>query len=343
MLHRLPQATSEAEPDMVDENANTHTTPIFLVGADPKTPAAGSSQLDLSIIIPAYNEEDSVRPLYDAIMAAVPPLGLAFEVIIIDDGSTDDTFARCAAIAERDPRVRVIKLRRNAGQTPAMVAGIDHAEGRILITMDADLQNDPADIPLLLREIERGHNVVVGWRQKRQDKFLSRKLPSMIANWIIARATGIDVKDNGCTLKAFRAELIRNVPLYSEMHRFIPAMASISGARVAQVKVRHHPRRFGQSKYGISRIYKVCLDLIAIRMLIAFSRRPMFSFMTGAAAFGALALLCSAVAFWEALSPAYESTVVSMGLAFLFGSLALFLALAGFISSLVHQTLTSDG
>jgi glycosyltransferase involved in cell wall biosynthesis len=329
---------------MVDANEATRTTtPIRLVGVDREAPAAKPPQLDLSIIIPAYNEEDSVHPLYDGIMAAVPPLGLAFEVILIDDGSTDGTFARCAAIAESDPRVRVIKLRRNAGQTPAMVAGIDHAEGRILITMDADLQNDPADIPLLLREIERGHNIVVGWRQKRQDKFLSRKLPSVIANWIIAKATGIDVKDNGCTLKAFQADLIRNVPLYSEMHRFIPAMASTAGARVAQVKVRHHPRRFGQSKYGISRIYKVCLDLIAIRMLIAFARRPMFCFMTGAAAFGALAVLWSAVAVWEAFSPAYESTVVSMGIAFLFGSLGLFLALAGFIGSLVHQTLAANG
>jgi glycosyltransferase involved in cell wall biosynthesis len=328
---------------MVDANEGTRARPIFLVGADREAPAAPCAELDLSIIIPAYNEEDSVGPLYEAIMAAVPPLGLTFEVILIDDGSTDSTFARCAAIAEGDPRVRVIKLRRNAGQTPAMVAGIDHAEGRILITMDADLQNDPADIPLLLQEIERGHNIVVGWRQKRQDKLISRKVPSVVANWIIARATGIAVRDNGCTLKAFHADLIRNVPLYSEMHRFIPAMASTAGARVAQVKVRHHPRRFGQSKYGISRIYKVCLDLIAIRMLIAFARRPMFCFMTGAAAFGALALVWSAVAVWEAFNPAYESIVVAMSMAFLFGSLGLFLALAGFIGSLVHQTFTTDG
>jgi glycosyltransferase involved in cell wall biosynthesis len=327
---------------MVDANEGTQARPIFLVGAGREAPPAPSTQLDLSIIIPAYNEEDSIGPLYEAIMAAVPPLGLTFEVILIDDGSTDSTFARCAAIAETDPRIRVIKLRRNAGQTPAMVAGIDHAEGRILITMDADLQNDPADIPLLLQEIERGHNIVVGWRQKRQDKLISRKIPSVIANWIIAKATGIAVKDNGCTLKAFQADLIRNVPLYSEMHRFIPAMASTAGARVAQVKVRHHPRRFGKSKYGISRIYKVCLDLIAIRMLIAFARRPMFCFMTGAAAFGALALVWSAVAIWEGFNPAYESIVVAMSMAFLFGSLGLFLALAGFIGSLVHQTFTTD-
>jgi glycosyltransferase involved in cell wall biosynthesis len=328
---------------MVDANEGTRARPIFLVGVGREAPPVPSPRLDLSIIIPAYNEEDSIGPLYEAIMAAVPPLGLTFEVILIDDGSTDSTFARCAAIAETDPRIRVIKLRRNAGQTPAMVAGIDHAEGRILITMDADLQNDPADIPLLLQEIERGHNIVVGWRQKRQDKLISRKIPSVIANWIIAKATGIAVKDNGCTLKAFQADLIRNVPLYSEMHRFIPAMASTAGARVAQVKVRHHPRRFGQSKYGISRIYKVCLDLIAIRMLIAFARRPMFCFMTGAAAFGGLALVWSAVAIWEGFNPAYESVVVAMSMAFLFGSLGLFLALAGFIGSLVHQTFTTDG
>ena len=308
-----------------------------------RLPGDAERVLDLSIIVPAYNEEDNVGPLYDAIVATLHPLDLSFEVILVDDGSTDETFRRCAELAHRDPRGRVVKLRRNYGQTPAMVAGIDHAAGRVLITMDADLQNDPRDIPILLREIEAGHNIVVGWRQNRQDKFFSRKLPSMIANRIIARVTGIDVKDNGCTLKAFRTDLIKDLPLYSEMHRFIPAMASTSGARMAQVRVRHHPRRFGTSKYGISRIYKVCFDLIAIKMLMMFAHRPLFCFVSSAAVAGFLALFCSGIALWHALDPVTGNAVVFMTLTFLFGSLALFLGLTGFIGSLVHTLAAQSG
>jgi glycosyltransferase involved in cell wall biosynthesis len=288
---------------------------------------------DLSIIIPTYDEEENVEPLYQALMATVPARGRSFEIIFIDDGSRDRTFERLAALAAHDRRVRVIKLRRNYGQAPAMAAGIDHARGRVLVTMDADLQNDPADIGALLAKLEEGHDLVVGWRHDRQDKWLSRKLPSVIANRLIAAMTGVDVKDNGCTLKAFRADLIRQVRLYGELHRFIPAIASTVGCQLAEVKVRHHPRRFGRSKYGLSRIYKVLLDIVTIKTLIVFARRPLFCFFSIAA----VALLVSAL--FTSLSILFmgDSVVVFMSIAILGGSLALFLGFAGVICSLVSQ------
>jgi glycosyltransferase involved in cell wall biosynthesis len=289
--------------------------------------------LDLSIIIPTYDEEDNVEPLYQALMATVPGLGRSFEIIFVDDGSRDQTFERLTALAAQDSRVRVIKLRRNCGQAPAMAAGIDHARGRVLVTMDADLQNDPADIGGLLAKLEEGYDLVVGWRHERQDKWLSRKLPSVIANRLIAFMTGVDVKDNGCTLKAFRADLIRRVPLYGELHRFIPAMTSTVGCHLAEVKVRHHPRRFGSSKYGLSRIYKVLLDIVTIKALITFARRPLFCFFSVAAA--ALAVSAAFTAF--SILFLGQSVVVFMSIAILGGSLALFLGFAGVISSLVSQ------
>jgi glycosyltransferase involved in cell wall biosynthesis len=289
--------------------------------------------VDLSIIIPTFDEEENVGPLYQALMDALPALGRTFEIIFVDDGSRDRTFERLAAIAARDARVRVIKLRRNYGQAPAMAAGIDHAQGDVLVTMDADLQNDPADIGSLLGKLEEGYDLVVGWRYERQDKWLSRRLPSMIANRLIAAITGVDVKDNGCTLKAFRAELIRKVPLYGEMHRFIPAIASTVGCDIAEVKVRHHARRHGHSKYGLSRVYRVLLDIMAIKTLITFARRPLFCFLSAAAA----ALATSAVSALLALVFLEESFVVFAGLTVLAGSLALFLGFAGVVSSWVSQ------
>src|SRR4029079_4196238 len=174
-----------------------------------------------------------------------------------------------------DARLRVVKFRRNYGQTAAMAAGIEHANGEVLVTMDGDLQNDPADIALLLEQIEAGFDLVVGWRHNRQDKLITRKIPSRIANWLIGRVTGVPIRDNGCSLKAFRASLIKRIPLYSEMHRFIPAMASSAGARVAQIRVGEHARRWGQSKYGLSRIYKVLLDLMVIKTIASFASRPL--------------------------------------------------------------------
>jgi glycosyltransferase involved in cell wall biosynthesis len=296
-----------------------------------------SSRLALSLIVPAYNEVESVAPLYDAIIDALEPLALSFEIIFVDDGSTDGTFERCAALAARDERVKVLKLRKNCGQTAGMFAGIDHASGDVLITMDADLQNDPADIPVLLEKIDQGYDLVVGWRRDRQDKLFSKKLPSVIANWLIGKVTGIAIRDNGCTLKAYRADLIKRVTLYAEMHRFIPAMTSIRGARIAEVEVRHHPRRFGRSKYGLSRIYKVVVDLMAVRTLLVFAKRPLFCF-AGAASIAALvSVLCLVAALVDAIGRSEAPTIVFMGMSILAGSLAVFLALLGMIGYLVYR------
>jgi hypothetical protein len=229
----------------------------------------------LSVIVPLYNEEESIRPLYAAIVQALGDIGCTFEMVFVDDGSQDNTAEIARQIARFDSRLRLVKFRRNYGQTPAMAAGIEHARGEILVTMDGDLQNDPADIKLLLEQIEAGYDIVVGWRYNRQDKLVTRKIPSRIANVLIGKVTGVPIRDNGCSLKAFRAELIKSIPLYSEMHRFIPAMASIAGPRVAQIKVRHHARRYGQSKYGLSRIYKVLLDLMVIKTVTTFASRPL--------------------------------------------------------------------
>ena len=229
--------------------------------------------LDLSVVVPLYNEEDSVKPLYDAITGVLDRLPGTAEIVFVDDGSHDRTFAVAEAIAAGDARLRVVKFRRNYGQTPAMAAGIDLARGRIVVTMDGDLQNDPEDIPGFIDKVREGYDIVVGWRYNRQDKLISRKIPSRIANWLIGRVTGVPIKDNGCSLKAFRADIIKHVPLYSEMHRFIPAMASIAAPRIAEVKVRHHARKFGQSKYGLSRVYKVLLDLLTPDPMITLSLR----------------------------------------------------------------------
>jgi len=232
----------------------------------------------LSVIVPFYNEEDSIEPMYAAIVRAVSPLQVSFEMVFVDDGSRDSTALRAEEIARRDARVRIVKFRRNYGQTAAMAAGIQYALGEILVTMDGDLQNDPADIEQFLAKIAEGYDIVVGWRHKRQDKLISRKIPSMIANRLIGTVTGVRITDNGCSLKAFRGALIRSIPLYSEMHRFIPAMASIAGPRIAELKVRHHARQFGKSKYGLSRVYKVLLDLMVIKTVTSFTSRPLLWF-----------------------------------------------------------------
>ena len=232
----------------------------------------------LSIIVPLYNEQESLAHLYEAITREVDQLNVSYELMFVNDGSKDRTLEMVTDIARRDHRLRVVNFRRNYGQTPAMAAGIDQATGEILVTMDGDLQNDPADIRHFLDKINEGYDIVVGWRFDRQDKLVTRKIPSMIANRLIGRVTGVPIKDNGCSLKAFRADLIKQIPLYSEMHRFIPAMASIAGPRIAEIKVRHHARQFGQSKYGLSRIYKVLFDLLVIKSVTAFSAQPLLWF-----------------------------------------------------------------
>jgi glycosyltransferase involved in cell wall biosynthesis len=291
----------------------------------------------LSIIVPFYNEEDSIRPLHAAIVEAVVPLKIPFEMVFVDDGSRDHTLARATEIARSDPRVRVVQFRRNYGQTPAMAAGIEHASGEILVTMDGDLQNDPADIGNFLAKMDEGFDIVVGWRHQRQDRLISRKLPSRIANWLIGKVTGVPIKDNGCSLKAYRASLIKEIPLYSEMHRFIPAMASIAGPRIAEIKVRHHARQFGSSKYGISRVYKVLLDLMVIKTVATFTARPLLWFSLFALP---LALIGSAVLAYSlvsafALDAQLSLPLAGTGVIFLFS--AIILLCSGALGELVYK------
>ena len=292
--------------------------------------------MDLSVVVPVCNDEDSGAPLQEAVTGALRSLDMAYELVIVDDGSSDKTAERLAEIAARDHRVVVLRFRRNAGQTAAMFAGIEHARGRIIATMDGDLQNDPADIPMMLDKIGEGYDLVVGWRINRQDKLLSRKLPSRIANWLIGRVTGLPIRDNGCSLKVYRASVIQKVPLYSDMHRFIPAMTIPLGARIAEVGVRHHARQFGQSKYGLSRIYKVMIDLIAIKTLLMFAERPISRFAGLGSVFAVLSLAVFAIWFnGSAFAPG--TAIVPVTVAMLLGSLSLFLVLAGVVAAVVHR------
>lgn len=223
----------------------------------------------LSIVIPVYNEEDNVRPLFEQIQAVCKTIGDAYEVLFVDDGSEDETFNVLSELCKQEPQLVVIRFEKNAGQTAAMAAGFEFARGERIVSMDGDLQNDPIDIPRLLEKLDEGYDLVCGWRKERQDKFLTRRVPSVIANWIIGKVTGVPIHDNGCSLKAYRASVIKQVPFYGEMHRFIPAMTTIVGARIAEIVVSHHPRRFGKSKYGLGRIWRVMLDIIAFKFIIS--------------------------------------------------------------------------
>lgn len=236
--------------------------------------------MDFSVVIPLYNEEENVEPLYEEVRSVLTGLSAQSEIVFVDDGSRDRTMERLEAIQRRDPSVRVVSLRRNFGQTAAMSAGFDHASGAVIITMDGDLQNDPHDIPRMLARLEEGYDVVTGWRFNRQDSFFSRKLPSKAANQLISWVTGVSLHDYGCTLKAFRREVIENINLYGEMHRFIPAIASGMGISFTEMKVNHRARRFGTSKYGISRTIRVVLDLITVKFLLSYATRPLHVFGT---------------------------------------------------------------
>lgn len=293
--------------------------------------------MELSIVAPLYNEEDSVKLLYEAIKSAADSLGTSYEILLVDDGSKDKTFQIANDLALNDPNLKVIKFRGNYGQTPAMSAGIDNAIGKIIITMDGDLQNDPGDIPLFIEKINEGYDLVVGWRHKRQDKLITRKIPSIIANWIIGKVTGVPIKDNGCSLKAYRSDIIKKVPLYSEMHRFIPAMASLAGSKVAEIKVRHHARQFGESKYGLSRIYKVLMDLLTIKTIVSFTSRPLLWFSILSIPFMLISLLCFSTVGYEMITGGSVSFVyISIGMLFI--TLSVFLLMGGAIGELVYKT-----
>lgn len=230
--------------------------------------------MELSIVVPIYNEEENVTALYENICGALGQTGLEYELILVDDGSSDGSFSLLKGLAAGDSRVKVIRFRRNFGQTAAMAAGFDAASGSVIIPMDGDLQNDPADIPRLLAKLNEGYDVVSGWRSNRKDTFVTRKIPSMLANALISTLTGVHLHDYGCTLKAYRREVLEGINLYGEMHRFVPALASQVGAKVAELPVNHHQRLYGKSKYGISRTLRVILDLMTVKFLLAYSTKP---------------------------------------------------------------------
>lgn len=234
--------------------------------------------MDVSVVIPIYNEEENVERLFKALHEALSPLSTTYEVLLVDDGSTDETWPLMKKYTGEYPGFRLIRFRRNFGQTAAMSAGFDNAQGEVIITMDADLQNDPADIPRLLELMDDDVDVVSGWRKDRKDRFLNRRLPSILANALISKITGVHLHDYGCTLKAYRREVMKNVSLYGEMHRFIPALASWAGRGVKETVVNHRAREFGQSKYGISRTFRVVLDLITVKFLLHYSMGPMQMF-----------------------------------------------------------------
>jgi len=276
-----------------------------IVGHAPKPTATQGVQPRISIVIPLYNEEDSIPHLAEALDAAIANCGEPTEVIIVDDGSRDRSFALLKDLAERDPRFTIVRFRRNFGQTAAFAAGFAQARGEVVITMDADLQNDPMDIPLLMTKIDEGYDIVSGWRKNRQDRWLDRKLPSMLANRLISNVTDVRLHDYGCSLKAYRTEVLQHVRLYGELHRFIPALASQVGATVTEVPVNHRARKYGSSKYGISRTIRVMLDLINVWFLGAYSTRPIHVFGTlglGSMALGILVglYLTTLKIFWGA-------------------------------------------
>ena len=256
----------------------------------------------LSVVVPLYNEEESVGPLVDAVRAALRDLP-SWELLLVDDGSRDETVTRVEALAAQDPRIRLVALARNYGQTQAMQAGFDQARGEVVVSMDGDLQNDPEDIPRLLAALDEGYDLVAGYRLRRQDDLLKRKIPSWVANRIIRLVTGVSIRDNGCSLKAYRRETLDRLDLYSDMHRFLPALAAATGgARITELPVRHHARRFGHSKYGLSRVLKILADLLTISMIMWFRERPLTLFGAGAlAAFGIAAgfFAASALAMWD--------------------------------------------
>jgi glycosyltransferase involved in cell wall biosynthesis len=292
---------------------------------------------ELSVVAPLFNESKNVRPLVDWILEALASYPATFEMILVDDGSKDDTWEQIEAAAA-DPRVhgvlRGIRLARNVGQTAAMMAGFDHARGRVVVSLDGDLQNDPRDIPTLVAKLDEGYDLVCGWRQNRQDTLLLRKVPSWVANQIIRRLTGVPITDNGCSLKAYRRDLLDRIPLYAEQHRFIPALSASAGARITEMPVRHHARRFGESKYGISRTVKVLIDLFTLKMITTFRSRPLIGF--GVAALPALAAALLFLVAWLVtvlqFSPEKATALVFPGAALLWTGVAFYLFMLGLVA-----------
>ncbi len=301
---------------------------------------------ELSLVIPFFNEEANVGPLAEQVRKALDATGLAYEVVCVDDGSRDGTCDQLHAVRRVDPRFQVMKLRRNFGQTQAMMAGFEHARGRTIVSMDGDLQNDPTDIPRLLQKLDEGYDVVCGWRKNRKDTYLSRKLPSRIANSLIGWITGVRVHDYGCSLKAYRASVVKGMHMYSDMHRFIPAIATLSGSKVTEIVVTHHPRTAGSSKYGISRTVNVLLDLVVVKMIVGFASRPAHWFALLSLPFFLMAGLSFLIAFADQIRLLQRAGIgrpEGMGLTFatigiLFFFVSVHLTALGLVSELILKS-----
>jgi glycosyltransferase involved in cell wall biosynthesis len=305
------------------------------------TPAGSGPAL--SVVAPLYNESQNVRPLVEWILQALTSFGESFEIILVDDGSRDTTWNEVLAVAA-DSRVHGLRLGRNVGQTAAMMAGFDHARGAVIVSLDGDLQNDPRDIPALVSKLDEGYDLVCGWRQRRQDKLLLRKVPSWLANRLIRRLTGVPITDNGCSLKAYRRDLLDRISLYAEQHRFIPALSASVGARIAEMPVRHHARKFGESKYGISRTVKVLIDLLTLKMITTFRSRPLVGFglaaippLVAALIFGALWLI-SLTQF----GPEKAGALVFPGAGLLWVGLAFYLFMLGLVAQVALSSERED-
>jgi glycosyltransferase involved in cell wall biosynthesis len=303
---------------------------------------------ELSIVVPLYNEEESVGPLVEAVRDALEGQP-SWELVLVDDGSRDSTAQVAGALAAADPRVVLLQLARNYGQTQAMQAGFDRANGRIVVSMDGDLQNDPRDIPLVVAKLEEGFDLVAGYRMRRQDKVVTRKIPSWVANRMIIWLTGVRIRDNGCSLKAYRRDLLDQLHLYSDMHRFLPALAAATAnARIAEVPVRHHARRFGVSKYGLTRVAKLLADLLTIKMIASFRESPLAMFGLGALLSALFAGIFFAAWLWPFVHPSATrdgstmNAYVLPGSALLCVSLAVFLTMLGLIAEEALQKVRSE-
>jgi glycosyltransferase involved in cell wall biosynthesis len=293
--------------------------------------------MDLSIIVPVYNEEKNLPLLYDAILAAMSGYKKHWEVLFVDDGSKDASLQVLHGIYEKDKkRVRLVELRRNFGQTAAIAAGIDHSAGDIVVMLDADMQNDPADIPMMLGKIEEGYDVVSGWRRDRKDTFINRTLPSRLANGLISKVTGVHLHDYGCTLKAYRREVIKGFRLYGEMHRFIPVYANRFGARIIEVPVRHHARKFGKTKYGLERTIKVLLDLFTVKFLVSYSSKPIYLFGGAGVALDLLGLL---VLFYLFVRRVFFGISVTASPLFLISTITVLMGFQSILMGLIAELL----
>lgn len=294
--------------------------------------------MDLSIVIPFYNEEDSIQPLYDAVTESMSKLSYSYELILVDDGSKDNTLNKMVEIAKSDSRLKVVKLKKNYGQTTGLHAGFQNAVGKYIVTMDGDLQNDPSDIGRMMEKLGEGNDICLGWREHRQDSQFTRLLPSKIANTLVRNVTGIPVRDNGCAIRSYKAETINKFPMYSEMHRLLPVINALTGASFTQIPVKHHARKFGSSKYGLSRIYKVILDLIALKTVFSSFNKPLFGFGFPVLISGLLSLILFGITLttWF-FNPGYP-LVVLLGSTALFGILSFTLGFLGIICHLVYRS-----